>query len=206
MSPPTKPKDQFMQELRDLLLSEGIFNLTIGEIASRLGCSRRRLYEIAPTKEELFLKIADETLAAVREAGWREAAKCETPVEKIEAYFSYGTSIAKKMTVQFLRDIESLPAGKKMFDDHMRVRIRGLEQFIIDGIAQKHFVPCRPRYVAETVFLIVKQLRDPEFRAACGVTMEEGFRELYPLLLYGLSGAATPSRGKRRRQSAGAKG
>lgn len=145
MPPPTKPQDQFMQELRDLLLSEGIFNLTIGEIASRLGCSRRRLYEIAPTKQELFLKIADETLAAVREAGWREADKCNTPAEKIEAYFSYGTSVAKKMTVKFLRDIDALPAGKKLFDDHMRVRIQGLEQFIIDGIEQKHFAPCRPR-------------------------------------------------------------
>lgn len=198
MAPPTKPQEQFMQELRDLFLSEGIINLTIGEIARRLGCSRRRLYEIAPTKEELFLKIAGETLAAVREAGWSEAAKCDTPAEKIEAYFSYGTSISKKMTVQFLRDIDSLPAGKKMFDDHMRVRIRGLEQFIVDGIDQEHFVPCRPRYVAETVFLVVKQLRDPEFRAACGVTLEEGFRELYPLLLYGLCGSAMSSRGMRR--------
>jgi AcrR family transcriptional regulator len=192
MPPPAKPQDLFMQELRDLLLSEGIRDLGMGEMAKRLKCSRRRLYEIAPTKEELFLKVADETLAAIREAGWRAAAMYETPPQKIEAFFAYGTLIVSKMSPKFLRDLDSLEAGKRMFDEHQRERIRGLEQFIAEGVKQKYFAPCHPRFTAALSFLIVRQIRDTKFQSVTGVTFEEGLREFYELLLYGLVGRQRP--------------
>ena len=179
-----------MQELRDLLLSEGIFALTIADIAARLKCSRRRIYEIAPTKEELFLKIADETLGAVREVGWREASGRSDPAEKIQAYFDYGAKVAAKMSLTFLRDLDQLEAGKRMFDEHQRERIRGLERLITEGIRSGGFSAHRPKFVAEVSFLVVRQLRDPAFQRAAGVTLEKGLREFWDLVLFGLVGRA----------------
>ena len=50
----TLTDDEFFDALTNLLLAEGIKSLTVGEIASRMRCSRRRLYDIAQTKEEIF--------------------------------------------------------------------------------------------------------------------------------------------------------
>ncbi len=46
--------DEFFDALTNLLLAEGIKGMTVGEIAARMHCSRRRLYDIAQTKEEIF--------------------------------------------------------------------------------------------------------------------------------------------------------
>lgn len=201
MPPPTKPPAQFMQELRDLLLAEGIFNLTMADIAERLKCSRRRLYEIAPTKEELFLRIADETLRSLREAGVREAAKYSTPSEKILAYFECGVVVASQMTITFLRDLDRLEAGRRMFDEHQHARVRAAEKYIVDGIADGSFAPCPPRFVAEVLFLVVKELRDPEFQSAVGLSFEQGLRETYKLVLNGLKGPG-PSAEKKKSKAA----
>ncbi|HBO81229.1 MAG TPA: TetR family transcriptional regulator, partial [Cupriavidus sp.] len=47
--------EAFLEELTHLLITTGVSTLTIGEMAQRMRCSRRRLYEIATTKEELFV-------------------------------------------------------------------------------------------------------------------------------------------------------
>ena len=60
--------EAFHAELTNLFLSEGMRALTVGSIAARLRCSRRRLYELAQTKEELFCQVTqrhfDTALAA----------------------------------------------------------------------------------------------------------------------------------------------
>lgn len=194
MPPPTKPHDQFMEELSELLLSEGIFDLTMADIAARLKCSRRRLYEIAPTKEELFLKVADLNFRRIREIGWREAAAATGATEKILAYFNYGASFASRMSPKFQRDLEQIQSGRELFDAHQRERVQGLEQFIVDEMRAGGFAKHNARFVAEAAFVLVRKLRDPAFKEAAGVSFEQGLRELWALLLFGLVRRGSESR------------
>ncbi len=54
--------EAFLEELTHLLITTGVSSLTIGEMAQRMRCSRRRLYEIAETKEELFVHVCRNVL------------------------------------------------------------------------------------------------------------------------------------------------
>src|SRR5215510_14053861 len=67
--------DTFMQQLVALVIAEGISRLTVGEIAARLQCSRRRLYELATTKEELLHVAASEMFDDVLRRGALAAAE-----------------------------------------------------------------------------------------------------------------------------------
>lgn len=71
----TLTDDEFLDTLMELVLAEGIRNLTIGEIAARLRCSRRRLYEIAQTKEEIFCAMVDRFFRGVLDKGEHSRAK-----------------------------------------------------------------------------------------------------------------------------------
>ncbi len=178
--------EQFMQELTNLMLREGISRLTVGEIAARLRCSRRRLYTIAPSKEGLFLKVASEMFRAVRAEGWAAAARESTSAAKFAVYLGSGIPMVHRTTDAFYRDMDTLPAGRLLFDRHQRERIAGLEKLIEEGIQRGEFARFHSRVVAETLLSAARRMREPSFSAEAGATYEEAFSELSRLILNGL--------------------
>src|SRR3974390_1369355 len=72
----TLTDNEFLDGLTNLFLREGITGLTVGEIAARLRCSRRRLYGIALTKEAIFSVMVDRYFRA------RLQSRCGSSVER----------------------------------------------------------------------------------------------------------------------------
>ena len=58
-----RSQEEFLSDLFELFRVEGVSELTVGEIARRLSCSRSRLYSVAETKEYLFLVVAKQYLS-----------------------------------------------------------------------------------------------------------------------------------------------
>ncbi|MBM3554454.1 MAG: TetR/AcrR family transcriptional regulator [Alphaproteobacteria bacterium] len=186
MPAPRRTDDQFMQDLTRLMLREGVSRLTVGQIAARLRCSRRRLYRLAPSKERLFLKIADEMFRSVRVAGWVAARRHETAADRFAAYLAAGIAIVRQTTDAFYSDMDALPAGRALFDSHQRERIAGLETLIEEGIRSGEFAPYHSRVVAEILLSAARRMREPSFHADTGATFEEAFSELSRVLRDGL--------------------
>lgn len=178
--------EQFMQALTDLMLREGCSRLTVGEIAARLNCSRRRLYALARSKEELFLKVADAMFRAVREQGWLAARRQKTASERFHAYLEAGLVMVRRTSEAFYADMDALPAGRALFDSHQRERIAGLETLIAEGIESGEFAEFHARVVAEMLLAVSRRMREPDFSARTGATFDEAFSELSRVFRDGL--------------------
>jgi AcrR family transcriptional regulator len=187
----------FNVELRQLILQEGVSGLTVGEIAARLRCSRRRIYEFAPSKEDLFLKVADEMFRSVRQSGWAAAKRHETASAKFAAYLRAGIPMVRETTDAFYADMDALPAGRRLFDSHQRERIAGLEHLIAEGIRNGEFARFHARVVAEIILSGARRIREPNFSAQTGATFEEAFSELSRLVRDGLRKRPSRTRSKR---------
>lgn len=110
----TRRTDQdFIRDLTRLLCSEGVSSLTIGEIAQRMRCSRRRLYEIAPTKEALFVGICRDVLAANLERGFAAARGERDAARAVSAYLhaALNTSGLSKAALADLDAIDTSTAA-----------------------------------------------------------------------------------------------
>ena len=74
---------ELLDQLGDLLAVEGFRTLTVGELADRLRCSRRTLYTLAASRNELvalaLARLLDGRLAAARRAA-AAASAAEAPV------------------------------------------------------------------------------------------------------------------------------
>jgi len=178
--------EQFMRELTQLMLREGVSQLTVGEIAARLRCSRRRLYHIAPSKEAIFLKVADQMFRSVRAEGWIAADRERNAAGKFAAYLEAGIAVVRCTTEAFFRELDTLPAARAMIDRHQRERIAGLEKLIDQGIRSGEFVEFHSRVVAEILLSAARRMREPSFSAETGASFEEAFSELSRLALDGL--------------------
>ncbi len=181
-----RTEEEFMEELAALFLAQGVSALTVADIAARLRCSRRRIYALAATKEELFLLVARRLFDILVREG-HEVVKGESDLSvAITAYLGVGARASARISVAYLADLDASEKGRQLFDDYQLARLRGMEHLIDEGVARGHFASHNSRLVAESLLGAAQRLRRPRFLAEAGLTLEQAFQELYTLVLDGL--------------------
>lgn len=178
--------EEFLDGLTRLFLAEGINNLTVGEIAKRMRCSRRRLYDIAQTKEDLFHIVVERLFRGLLDKGNALIGSQQDPTITLAEYLDIGLQAVGRMSAAFFKDIEASIQNRDSFDAYQQGRAAGLAQLIDKGVTQGVLVPCHGQVVAETILGAALRLRRPTFLTRSGLTMEEAFQELYRVLLGGL--------------------
>lgn len=180
-----RTEQEFMQDLTLLLTTEGVSNLTIAEMANRLKCSKRRLYQIAPTKEEIFLYVCKAVLTKNLERGALITRAGLDPRKEISEYLQ-ATLNASGIKKPCLVDLDTTEAGRKLFDDYQEARIRGLESIIERGVKEKIFTQHNPRLVSEAILGAARRLRNQDFLDEAGLNVGEAFQQFYQIILNGL--------------------
>lgn len=178
--------EEFFDALTHLLLTEGIKGLTVGEIATRMHCSRRRLYDIAQTKEEIFCAIAQRFFDNLLRQGEALIHSEKDLTKALAAYLGVGVQAASRIGVQFLKDVEDSAVARGIFDHYQHARVMRLSQLIDEGVRQNVFTPCHGLVVSEVMLGAALRLRRPAFLAQANLTIEEAFQEFYRVLLGGL--------------------
>ncbi|WP_175856474.1 TetR/AcrR family transcriptional regulator [Burkholderia anthina] len=180
------PDDAFLRELTNLFLDEGYSKLTVGDIAARLRCSRRRLYDMAETKEELFCAVIQQFFSNMLEEG-RIASAGETDLTKVLVeYLNVGVRAASRMSAACQLDLEALEQGMDLFNRYREARSSRMRQLIESGMAQGVFVRCHAEVLTEMLSGAAAFLRRPEFLARTGLGIEQALEECCRVLLGGL--------------------
>lgn len=182
----SRSSDEFLAELAALIKQEGIAALSVGEIAARLRCSRRRLYEIAPTKEGLLLQVARLQFEASLAAGHAAARAEKAPARQLRAYLEAGLRPAQELGAAFLADLEQSAEGRALFDGYQLARSEGARAILEDGARQGAFRPLNFDVVTELLLAAAQRLRQPDFLQRTGLSMLETFGMAYALVLHGL--------------------
>lgn len=179
-------EEQFFEELTALLLKEGISSLTVGEIATRLRCSRRRLYAVAESKEELFFIVVQRFFARYLRESELAGQDAEDPARTIAAYLTVGVRMVSRMSAEFLQDVEASARTRVLFDQYQETRTIRLSELIDKGVRENVFVPCHSSILTQGILGAAMYLRQPVFLARSDVTIEQAFQEFYRVLLSGL--------------------
>jgi AcrR family transcriptional regulator len=195
--------ERLLEELEHVFLRDGFLHFRTEELARRLHCSKRALYQIAPSREELFELVVERWLAKLRRAGVTAAEAAPDPFAAVTDYLGAAIVATRDAGAQFVRDLSRFPATYRRLMSHQRERIAGLERLIEDGTARGHFRGVHAKLIAEVTLNAVAQLVDPEVLARVGLTMSQAFAALYDVVEHGLlpaNGVRTRSPGGRRRR------
>ena len=130
--------------LLDLFLGEGI-SFTVRELAARVRCSLRTLYEIAPSKRELVLGVLDRFLHRVGRTA-RSAIDPDAPVaDRIRAYFQAAAEL-QRWTVSLSAPGE--PEVQRLLDRHFAYVSAVVEGLVAEGVARGEMRDVDPQIVA----------------------------------------------------------
>lgn len=191
--------EEFFRQLSDLLKAEGISGLSVAQIAARLRCSRRRLYDLAPTKEGLLYLVARSHFDGMLREGIEAASREGDAARAIAAYLRVGVTSTTGLSQSFLRDLEASDEGSKIFDRYQYARAEGGQRIVEDGIRRGDFNAHNPLVVIEVLLGMALRLRRPEFLEWAGLTISEAFEEAYSILLKGLLARPRRQQGTRKR-------
>jgi AcrR family transcriptional regulator len=197
--------ERLLEELEHVFLREGFLHFRTEELARRLRCSKRALYQIAPSRERLFEVVVERWLANLRLAGHEAARRAPDALAAVTDYLGAAIVATRDASAQFVRDMSRSPAAHRRLMSHQRERIAGLERLIESGTARGYFRGVHAKLIAEVMLNAVAQLVDPEVLARVGLTMSQAFAELYDIVEHGLlpRNGARPSAAIKRKRTRG---
>lgn len=138
---------EVLDALESLFLEHGFSAFTVRELAAGVGCSRRTLYEIAASKDELVLIVLDRFLHRVGRSALT-AIDPEAPVaEQIRAYYRGGSEL-QRQTQLFAEDLAEMPAARRLLDHHFRYVMQVLEELVRAGVETGEFRRVTPGVAA----------------------------------------------------------
>lgn len=177
---------ELLTELEALFFANGFRTITVDEIAARLKCSKRTLYEIAPSKQELFILVIESWLDRIRHLGWQGALQHDDPERRVMAYLEPGVIESRPASKQFLADLQSYRPALALLEAHQTQRTNVLMEIVEDGIRRGRFKPFHSALVAEIFLAAVNRINEPSMLERSGVGFSQAFDELFRILTTGL--------------------
>jgi AcrR family transcriptional regulator len=175
-----------LDQLEELFLAEGFSGVSVRELAANVGCSRRTLYELAPSKDELVLVVLDRFLHRVGRSALDAIDPNATYAEQIRTYFLGGLEFQRANQV-FADDLADEPAARQLFDRHFRFAMVVVENLVVQGIAAGEFRAVTPGVVAGILAGSALYISEPDVIAGIGIPAETATGEIADLLIRAIS-------------------
>lgn len=187
--PFTTRQQEILNGLEAIILEEGFRHLTVGELAQRLNCSRRTLYELAPSKDELVLLVLDRLLRRMGSHAHAQLRKYNDPIQRVESFMGAAISEIRALSLSFAEDVERHAAARRLMTAHYEFATDVLGGVIQDGIDQGVFRPVHARLVAQLLDAAVARLQEPRALRMVGLPESETMEELTSIILHGIIAA-----------------
>ncbi|WP_020664522.1 TetR/AcrR family transcriptional regulator [Amycolatopsis benzoatilytica] len=183
---PTARQQALLRELETLFLAEGFAGFTLDDLAARLRCSKSTLYALAPSKEQLAVKVVAHFFRDAAERLEKRIAGIEDARELIGEYLSGVSEHLNRASPEFMADIAAFAPARDTYQLNSRAAARRIRAFIDKGVADGVFRDVHARLVAEMTGLIIEGIQTGVLGRRTDVSDAEAFTALGELLLGGL--------------------
>jgi AcrR family transcriptional regulator len=177
---------EVLDQLESLFLQEGFAGLSVRELAGHVGCSRRTLYELAPSKDELVLIVLDRFLHRVGRAALDAIDSERSHAEQITSYFLGGIEL-QRLTHVFGEDLADDAAARRLFDRHYGFVMAVTEQLVRDGVEAGEFRAVEPAIVAGVLAGTGMFFNQPDVQVDSGLDLERAIEGALDLIVRSIS-------------------
>ena len=179
----TARQRQLVDELVGLFLTEGFARLTLDEVAARLGCSKRTLYALADSKEQLavravrfyFKRSTDQVESAI--------ARTRSPATRVTRYLEAVAEALRPAGDEFRRDLAQTAATREVYEQNTAAAATRVRQLIDEGIRAGAFRPVSAALVGEVVTATMRRITSGEIGRATGLDDAQAYAELARLVV-----------------------
>lgn len=183
-------REELIQRLQDLVLSEGFAQLTVDDLAARLQCSKSTLYAISSSKEYLVTAVLKRFFRIAAERVEERIADIADPSERIAAYLAAVGSEMRAMSTACYADMVSHDSTREIYAINSAAAARRVREFIQEGLQAGSFRAVHAEFVGEAVSLLIEGIQHGELLERTDLSSGDAFTELGDLVLAALTNKA----------------
>jgi AcrR family transcriptional regulator len=169
--------------LVELVLAQGFGQLTVDQVAAELKCSKRTLYALADSKEQLavlavrhfFRRSTDQVEAAI--------ARTRAPARRVTRYLEAVAEALRPASRAFRDDLAHFRPAAEIYEQNTAAAAQRVRELIDDGTRAGAFRQVPAAFVAEVVTATMRRITSGEIRAATGLTDAQAYTELAQLVV-----------------------
>ena len=179
----TTRQRQLVGELLELFLAEGFADLTLDDIAARLGCSKRTLYALADSKEQLAVRTVRYFFKQATEQVETAIARTRSPAARVTRYLEAVAAALRPAGTQFLRDVDRQAATREVYEQNTAAAAVRVRELIDEGIRTGAFRQVSAVFVGEVVTATMRRITSGELGQATGLDDAQAYAELAKLVV-----------------------
>lgn len=185
----TQRQRELLDEL-ERLFEGGFAHFTMAELASRLNCSMRTLYALAPSRDELVLIVVDRNLWRVGRIAQNALAPDMAPLDALRAYLEAATVAVSRWTEAFAHDLAAVPAARRLEEGHNDYLFAMSRQLLDRAVEGDDIAPVDTAAVARVMAGLGRMFTGPEVIPTLRSSPKDAADEVLDLLLRGLQNGA----------------
>lgn len=177
---------QLLEQLIELYLAEGFLDFGIGDLATRLRCSRSSLYLVASSKEQIivtavrrYFRAAEERIETLVAAEPDRGRRLTVALEAVATELAPGSE-------RFYADLAEFPPAREIYEDNTLRAAQRIQDIVTEGVAAGDLRPLDARFVGAAVAIVMDSIQTGRMEAATGLSDAASFTQLADLVSRGL--------------------
>ncbi|GAA1971317.1 TetR/AcrR family transcriptional regulator [Amycolatopsis minnesotensis] len=176
-----------LTQLEDLFLAEGFAGFTLEDLATRLRCSKSTLYALAPSKEQLAVKVVGHFFKGAADEIEQRIAGIDDARKLIGEYLAGVSEYLSRASAVFMADIAEFTPARATYELNSRAAAARIRTFIAKGVRDGVFREVKAKLIAEMAGMLIEGIQTGVLGARAGVSDADAFTALSDLLLGGLA-------------------
>jgi AcrR family transcriptional regulator len=179
----TSRQTQLRDALVDLVLAQGFSHLTVDEVAAQLNCSKRTLYALASSKEQIALLAVRQFFKRATEQVEAAIARTRTPANRVTRYLEAVAEELRPASRAFRDDLANFRPATEIYEQNTLTAARRVRELIDEGTKAGAFRRVHAAFVSEVVTATMRRITSGEINTATGLSDAEAYAELARLVV-----------------------
>jgi len=169
--------------LVDLVLAQGFSHLTMDDFAAQLNCSKRTLYALAASKEQIAVLAVRQFFKRATEQVEAAIARTRAPANRVTRYLEAVAEELRPASRAFRDDLANFRPATEIYEQNTLTAARRVRELIDEGTKAGAFRRVHAAFVSEVVIATMRRITGGEIAAATGLSDAEAYSELAQLVV-----------------------
>lgn len=178
---------ELLAGIEALFVREGFRSTTLADLSRRLKCSRRTLYDLAPTKDDLVATVVGRFLDQNYATGVAAMEGAADARRRLEAFATAVVNDARRSSLDFAADIYATPRTADLLARYDQRCVSLIENVIRAGQETDEFRDLHAGLAAEAIMAAIARVQNNTVLTVVNRTYGQAVHELVDLFLDGLS-------------------
>jgi AcrR family transcriptional regulator len=179
----TSRQTQLRDALVDLVLAQGFSHLTMDDFAAQLNCSKRTLYALAASKEQIAVLAVRQFFKRATEQVEAAIARTRAPANRVTRYLEAVAEELRPASRAFRDDLANFRPATEIYEQNTLTAARRVRELIDEGTKAGAFRRVHAAFVSEVVTATMRRVTSGEIAAATGLSDAEAYSELAQLVV-----------------------